>query len=63
FSTSLSDHVLQLHSSQYKNATQLKKGSVLVVGGGNSGAQIGVELAKERKVYFSLFVITQRCKS
>nr|WP_100401922.1 NAD(P)-binding domain-containing protein [Bacillus sp. FJAT-42315] len=54
FSTSLSDDVLQLHSSQYKNTAQLKKGSVLVVGGGNSGAQIAVELAKERKVYFSV---------
>ncbi|MGM7634286.1 flavin-containing monooxygenase [Bacillus sp. Hm123] len=53
-STSLSDDVLQLHSSQYKNATQLNEGSVLVVGGGNSGAQIAVELAKEREVYFSV---------
>ncbi|WP_413789024.1 flavin-containing monooxygenase [Bacillus kandeliae] len=53
FSKELSESVFQLHSSQYKNATQLNKGSVLVVGGGNSGAQIAVELAKKREVYLS----------
>lgn len=54
FSTSLSTKVLQLHSSEYKNSRQLKDGSVLVVGGGNSGAQIAVELSKERKVCLSV---------
>ncbi len=37
--------VFQIHSSEYKNSRQLPKGSVLVVGGGNSGAQIAVELS------------------
>lgn len=54
FADNLSDDVYQLHSSQYKNPTQLKDGPVLVVGGGNSGAQIAVELAKERDVYLSV---------
>ncbi|MHA7965585.1 flavin-containing monooxygenase [Paenibacillus sp. CAU 1782] len=45
--------ILQLHSSQYKNSRQLKNGNVLVVGAGNSGAQIAVELAKEREVWIS----------
>ncbi len=54
FAKNLSNQVFQIHSSQYKNPTQLKDGPVLVVGGANSGAQIGVELAKERTVYLSV---------
>jgi len=44
----------QLHSSSYRQANQLVPGSVLVVGGGNSGAQIAVELAETRTVYLSV---------
>ncbi|MDL4839845.1 flavin-containing monooxygenase [Aquibacillus rhizosphaerae] len=54
FSTSLSDEISQIHSSEYKNPNHLKKGSVLIVGGGNSGAQIAAELSKEREVYLSV---------
>ncbi|MBU9722338.1 MULTISPECIES: flavin-containing monooxygenase [Bacillaceae] len=54
FANELSKDVLQLHSSQYKNSNQLIDGPVLVVGGGNSGAQIAVELAEEREVYLSV---------
>lgn len=54
FSQSLSKNALQLHSSEYKNPEQLQKGSVLVIGGGNSGAQIAVELSRERDVYLSV---------
>jgi len=54
FSQTLSKNVLQLHSSQYKNPQQLNEGSVLVVGGGNSGAQIAVELSKQREVHLSV---------
>lgn len=36
----------QLHSSQYKNPHPFKDKSVLIVGGGNSGAQILAELSK-----------------
>ncbi|MFS0554312.1 flavin-containing monooxygenase [Brevibacillus sp. 179-C9.3 HS] len=43
----------QLHTSQYKNESQLIDGPVLVVGSGNSGAQIAVELAAHRPVIFS----------
>ena len=53
FAKNLSNQVFQIHSAQYKNPTQLKDGPVLVVGGANSGAQIAVELAKERTVYLS----------
>lgn len=54
FSKYLSDDVFQLHSSEYKNHAQLLNGSTVVVGGGNSGAQIAVELADNRDVYLSV---------
>lgn len=54
FSKNLSSDINQLHSSQYKNPSQLKEGNVLVVGGGNSGAQIAVELAKETETYIAI---------
>ncbi|WP_226527506.1 flavin-containing monooxygenase [Metabacillus niabensis] len=44
----------QLHSSQYRNSKQLVDGNVLVVGGGNSGAQIAVELSKDRETFLSV---------
>ncbi|CAG7613948.1 putative oxidoreductase CzcO [Paenibacillus solanacearum] len=39
--------VAQLHSSEYRNSAQLQEGAVLVAGGGNSGAQIALELASQ----------------
>lgn len=39
----------QLHSSLYIEPSDLRNGSVLVVGGGNSGAQIAVELSTEKE--------------
>lgn len=53
-SQKLAADVCQLHSSEYKNASQLKSGNVLVVGGGNSGAQIAVELAAFKEVHLSV---------
>lgn len=53
FSKGLSNNIKQLHSSQYKNPDQLLDGSVLVIGGGNSGAQIAVELSKQRQTYLA----------
>lgn len=58
FSNLLSENVTQLHSSEYLNPNQLSPGNTVVVGGGNSGAQIAVELAKHRNkkgpVYISV---------
>jgi putative flavoprotein involved in K+ transport len=54
FSSQLSDRISQIHSSEYKNPCQLKEGTALVIGGGNSGAQIAVELAKVMEVYLSV---------
>jgi putative flavoprotein involved in K+ transport len=49
----LSPDIHQLHSSEYHNPFALSKGSVLVVGAGNSGAQIALELAHHRKVWLA----------
>lgn len=54
FSQLLSEDVLQIHSSQYKDSTQLRNGMTVVVGAGNSGMQIAAELSKERTVYLSV---------
>lgn len=54
FAKELPEQVVQLHSSQYKNKSQLNEGAVLVVGGGNSGAQIAVELSQTHETYLSV---------
>ena len=46
---------LHLHSSQYRNPQRLPPGAVLVIGSGNSGAQIAEELCSAgRRVYLSV---------
>lgn len=50
----LSPTILQLHSSDYRNPAQLKDGNVLVVGGGNPGAQIASELADHKQTFLSV---------
>ncbi|WP_263297876.1 flavin-containing monooxygenase [Neobacillus bataviensis] len=54
FAKKLPNHVVQIHSSEYKNPAQLNQGSVLVVGGGNSGAQIAVEVSQHHETYLSI---------
>jgi len=49
-SKELDKEIIQLHSSAYKNPSQLKPGAVLIVGAGNSGAEIAMELCKTHKV-------------
>ncbi len=38
--------IVQLHSSEYRNPGGIPHGDVLVVGAGNSGAEIAIELAR-----------------
>jgi putative flavoprotein involved in K+ transport len=45
FATNLDRSIVQLHSGAYRNPGQLPAGDVLVVGAGNTGAEISVELA------------------
>lgn len=50
----LSPEIVQVHSSAYRNAKQLRGGAVLVVGAGNSGAEIAIELRRSgRPVWLS----------
>jgi putative flavoprotein involved in K+ transport len=49
FASLLDPAVLQLHSSAYRSPQQVPGQAVLVVGAGNSGAEIGLELARAGK--------------
>ena len=46
FASTLAPDIVQLHSRDYRNPGQLRDGAVLVVGAGNSGAEIALELAR-----------------
>jgi putative flavoprotein involved in K+ transport len=48
FARDLDPRILQLHSSEYRSPAQLREGPVLIVGLGNSGAEIGFELVRTR---------------
>ncbi|MET0932446.1 MAG: NAD(P)/FAD-dependent oxidoreductase [Mycetocola sp.] len=50
FADRIAESTVQLHSSDYRNPAQLRPGAVLVVGVGNSGAEIALELAADRNV-------------
>ena len=50
----LSADVVQLHSSDYRSPAELPAGTVLVVGGGNTGFQIAAELARSRQVHLAV---------
>jgi putative flavoprotein involved in K+ transport len=45
FAPQMAPHIVQMHSSAYRRPDQLPQGKVLVVGAGNSGVQIALELA------------------
>lgn len=49
----LAPAIHQLHSSRYRSPFDLPDGPALVVGAGNSGAQIALELARFRKVWLA----------
>ena len=52
FAGELAPDVVQLHSEEYRSPAQLRDGDVLIVGAGNSGAEIAVELARTgRRTY------------
>jgi putative flavoprotein involved in K+ transport len=53
FARELAPDVVQLHSSAYRNPGQLREGDVLLVGAGNSGAEIAMELARARRTWVS----------
>jgi putative flavoprotein involved in K+ transport len=53
FAKRLDPSITQLHSSAYRNAHRILEGEVLVVGAGNSGAEISLELAAAHRTYLS----------
>jgi putative flavoprotein involved in K+ transport len=53
FAKHLRADIVQMHSSQYRNLQQLKPGGVLVVGAGNSGAEIALETARQHSTWMS----------
>lgn len=54
-SSKIPDNILQVHTGSYKSPDLLPAGAVLVVGGGQSGAQIVEDLCGAgRTVYFSI---------
>lgn len=53
FAHELDPAIVQLHSSEYRNPAQLRPGGVLVVGAGNSGAEIAIDIARPRQTWLS----------
>jgi putative flavoprotein involved in K+ transport len=50
----LAPDVVQIHSTGYRRPSDIPEGTVLVVGGGNTGFQIAKELAATHKTYLSV---------
>jgi putative flavoprotein involved in K+ transport len=53
YAPELDPRIVQLHVAEYKNPGQLQEGNVLVVGAGNSGAEVAIEVARTHRVSLS----------
>ena len=53
FAPDLSPDIVQMHSTQYRNLSQLQDGDVLVVGAGNSGAEISKEATRSHRTFLA----------
>ena len=53
FAGELDASIVQLHASEYRNPSQLRDGGVLIVGAGNSGADIALDVAREHRTWLS----------
>lgn len=53
FTRDLDSGIVQLHSHEYRNPSQLQQGGVLIVGAGNSGAEIGLAVARSHPTWIS----------
>ena len=51
FAPELDPGVVQLHSSDYRDPSQLQEGGVLVVGAANSGAEIALEVSRDHRTW------------
>jgi putative flavoprotein involved in K+ transport len=53
FTHELETSIVQMHSSEYRNPSQLQEGGVLVVGAGNSGAEIALEASHGHQTWLA----------
>ncbi|MGI9017375.1 MAG: flavin-containing monooxygenase [Euzebya sp.] len=53
FASELDSGIVQLHVADYRDPGQLQHGGVLVVGAGNSGAEVAKELARTHDVWLA----------
>jgi putative flavoprotein involved in K+ transport len=53
FARELDTTIVQMHSSEYRNPSQLRAGGVLVVGAGNSGAEIALEASHDHETWLA----------
>jgi len=53
FARELDERIVQLHSKQYRKPSQIREGAVLIVGAGNSGAEIAMDLAPHHRTWLS----------
>jgi len=53
FAGELAAGILQLHSAEYREASQLQEGDVLVVGAGNSGGEIAIDALQNHRVWLA----------
>jgi putative flavoprotein involved in K+ transport len=53
FGQQLDPRIVQLHSVDYRSPAQLQEGGVLIVGAGNSGAEIAVEVARTHRTWLA----------
>ncbi|HBY99406.1 MAG TPA: portal protein [Chloroflexi bacterium] len=53
FAQALAPGIVQLHSSEYRNPSQLRDGGVLIVGAGNSGSEIALEVSSSHRTWMS----------
>jgi putative flavoprotein involved in K+ transport len=53
FAPELDPAIVQMHSSEYRNPSRLREGGVLVVGAGNSGAEIASEVSGRHQTWLS----------
>lgn len=53
FAGELRSGIVQLHSSRYRRPSQLQDGGVLLVGAGNSAAEIAVDVSNDHEVWMA----------
>lgn len=53
FAGELDPGIVQMHSSDYRNPSQLRPGGVLLVGAGNSGADIAMDVSRTHRTWLS----------